>query len=156
MNTAWTGPFSTLRSRLLLASVGLAVMALAGFWLLLRDPQANTVAQRPPVPEYDFEYGKRLMEETVEVDARSPPKVVKPRRLYIWTEDVWKRGKNLEKVRAELLFAGMQVELHESAKKRRFHLRLGPFESVSERNNAREHLIKRNLKVLLIQPPGKS
>ena len=142
-----------LQLQLLLAGIGLTLVAATGAWTWLAEqPEPESPTSDRSIPPYDFTYNRLLTEQEVKVTATPRPRAATA-SLYLWTTSSWKKGRKLDAVKATLALSGVEFELYPGRKKNRFHFRLGPFASVSDRNNARQELSKENLKVQLTAPP---
>lgn len=149
-----TAPIA-LKVRLGLLGIGVGILGIA---LLLRPSPPTAKEQAAAgdsqdatasVEETVLHYDRLLQDQVVEVEVSGPR--VQTEDLFLWTGKAWKRGKELEAVQAQILLSGAEITSLQT-RKNRFYLRLGPFASVSDRNNMRLEMVKQNIQVLSYPP----
>lgn len=137
--------------RLGTAVCGGIIIVFAALWLAQKPMPVNYQTGRD-ITTYDFEYKQLLAEVEVEIDAK-PFKQRRSGPFYLWTSKTMPTAER-KTARIELLLLGLPVEQHPAAQSNSVHLRIGPFFSRSDRNNARQNMVKLGLEVLLSDPTG--
>ncbi|MGI9344822.1 MAG: hypothetical protein ACR2PW_00985 [Gammaproteobacteria bacterium] len=151
---AASGRIALLQLQLIFITLGLGLILAAWAWLELANldiPQQQRTASPDPVPEYEYIYPKILSEQEVQVT----PAPTEPRAqltLYLWTRSHWRQGRPLEEVLAQIALTGIEASRYPASLPEQSYLKLGPFGTVSQRNNAREIMTKLNIQVSNQQP----